>query len=299
MNKKAQEQIVVTILLILMVMAAIVIVWFVFNKFMEDYREKVKLKEQCTAVSLEFERESIICNVNEQEVSATIKRGGDDVGNIKMKIIVSKNTKQFTAPNSTGVTSVKMDVFPVVNDGEQIAIKVAPIVGDKDISVVCNPSDKTEVLCLYYPNIKIESVFDDNEIIPTQYTCDGVNINPPLEIKYIPNGAKTLAIIVDDPDAPTATGPWVHWVVWNISVSGNALSIVEGTNIGINGTNDFGSLVYRGPCPPSGTTHHYYLKVYALDTELTLAQGSTKQQLEQAMKGHIIEKDELIGIYTR
>lgn len=149
MNKKAQEQIIVTILLILMVMAAIVIVWFVFNKFMEDYKEIAKLKEQCVAVTLEFEKESIICNVSEQEVIATIKRGGDNIGNIKMKLIAKgKYTKQYSAPDSSGTRKVAINVS--VSNDEQIAIKVAPIVGDEYRSVVCNPSDVTSTLCAYY-----------------------------------------------------------------------------------------------------------------------------------------------------
>lgn len=145
-------------------------------------------------------------------------------------------------------------------------------------------------------NMKVKSVFANNEKIPAKYTCDGNDTSPPLESSEIPTGTKTLAIIADDPDAPMGT--WVHWLVWNIPVSGTTVKINEGEKIGTEGKNDFGKKEYGGPCPPSGT-HRYFFKIYALDTELTLEEGSTKAQLEKAMKGHILAKAELIGLYSR
>lgn len=147
------------------------------------------------------------------------------------------------------------------------------------------------------PNqMKIKSVFNNNEKIPEEFTCDGDNTSPPLEITDIPKNTKTLAIISDDPDAPAGT--WVHWIVWNIKFNGNALNINEGESPGTEGTTSFKKIGYGGPCPPSGT-HHYFFKVYALDSELSLGKGATKQQLEAAMKGHILDKTELIGLYSR
>ena len=143
--------------------------------------------------------------------------------------------------------------------------------------------------------MKVTSVFPSNGKIPSKYTCDGENISVPLEVIDIPGNAKTLAIISDDPDAPS--GMWVHWVVWNISVSGNSKTIEEGTSPGTEGITDFGSKGYGGPCPPSGT-HRYFFKVYALDTELSL-EDATKSDLEKAMKGHIIQEAELMGTYAR
>jgi len=137
--------------------------------------------------------------------------------------------------------------------------------------------------------------FKHNEMIPSKYTCDSEDINPSLEIEDIPKNAKSVALIMDDPDAPRGT--WVHWVVWNIPI--HTKNIEEGIEPeGTQGTTDFGRKGYGGPCPPSGT-HRYFFKVYALDKELELKEGSTKMDLERSMKAHIIEKAELIGLYKR
>lgn len=137
--------------------------------------------------------------------------------------------------------------------------------------------------------------FENNNEIPLEYTCDGPNIAPELNIEDVPENTKSLALIMDDPDAPAGT--WVHWVVWNIP--SDARTIAKGTEPqGTQGTTSFGKQGYGGPCPPSGT-HRYFFKLYALDTTLELKDGSTKEQLEQAMDGHIIEKVDLIGTYKR
>jgi Raf kinase inhibitor-like YbhB/YbcL family protein len=140
------------------------------------------------------------------------------------------------------------------------------------------------------------AAFQHNGPIPSKYTCDGADINPPLMIANVPQIAKSLALIVDDPDAPAGT--WVHWVLWNISPSTKDLkenSIPEGAEQGMN---DFRKRSYGGPCPPSGT-HRYFFKLYALDTTLTLGPNTAKASLEKAMKGHIIAQCELIGLYKR
>jgi Raf kinase inhibitor-like YbhB/YbcL family protein len=136
------------------------------------------------------------------------------------------------------------------------------------------------------------SAFKVNGEIPPKYTCNGINVSPPLEIKNIPGSAKSLALLVEDPDAPRGT--WVHWVMWNIPPS---LTIREGAVPGVQGVNDFGVNLYGGPCPPSGT-HHYHFKVYALDTLLNLPEGSTKNDLEYALDNHILAYGELVGCYT-
>lgn len=135
--------------------------------------------------------------------------------------------------------------------------------------------------------------FLQDQYIPSQYTCDGADINPPLQIKGIPSAAKHLAIIVDDPDAPRGT--WVHWVAWNLPV---AETIPEHMQLGAEGRNDFGKHQYNGPCPPSGT-HHYHFKVYALNETLYLPVSSNKAELERAMAGHILAFGELIALYKR
>ncbi len=131
--------------------------------------------------------------------------------------------------------------------------------------------------------------------IPSKFTCDGGNTNPPLQISGIPAEAKTLVVIADDPDAPG--GLFTHWLVWNLSPNTN--SIAEGSPPkGALGTNDFGKPGYGGPCPPSGM-HRYYFKVFALDRELALPSGAKRSQLDAAMKNHVIAQGELIGRYAR
>src|ERR1051326_390288 len=109
------------------------------------------------------------------------------------------------------------------------------------------------------------TAFVSNGFIPEKYTCDGQNINPPIAIKNIPSGTKSLAVIVEDPDAPGGT--FVHWIIWNLKPQETIFE--ESSANGIEGKNSFGYKKYDGPCPPSGT-HHYHFKVYALDTLLSL-----------------------------
>jgi len=144
--------------------------------------------------------------------------------------------------------------------------------------------------------MKIKTAFTNNGTIPKEYTCDGKDINPPLEISEIPEGTKTLAIISDDPDSPSGT--WVHWVVWNIPVNSETINIEEDSNPGTSGKNSFRKLGYGGPCPPSGT-HRYFFKIYALDSELDLEEGAPGRDLENAMQGHLLDKAEIIGLYSK
>jgi len=147
-----------------------------------------------------------------------------------------------------------------------------------------------------FGNMKLSSsVFENGEPIPSEYTCDGSDVSPPLTFSDIPENTKSLALIVDDPDAPMGT--WVHWLVWNILPNTTGFSKNEIIKFP-QGRNDFGKLDYGGPCPPSGK-HRYFFKLYALDIILDLNEGSAKKQLESAMSGHIIEEAELMGTYTR
>lgn len=140
------------------------------------------------------------------------------------------------------------------------------------------------------------SVFGHNQPIPTKYTCDGQNVNPPLAFSDIPEAAKSLVLINDDPDAPAGT--WVHWTVWNISPQTTGIeedSVPAGS---VESVTSFGKPGYGGPCPPSGT-HRYFFKLYALDTTLDVDSSTTKQDLEKAMEDHILAQAELIGLYSR
>lgn len=143
-------------------------------------------------------------------------------------------------------------------------------------------------------NLKVFStVFSHNGHIPPEYTCDGKDINPPIEVSDIPDGTKTLALIMEDPDAPRGT--FDHWIVWNIPPNE---AIAEETNPGISGLNDFGKTGYGGPCPPSGV-HRYFFRVFALDVKLDLPAGTDKQALLDAMHGHILATGEIMGLYQR
>lgn len=146
-------------------------------------------------------------------------------------------------------------------------------------------------------------VFAYNEQIPSIYTCDGDNINPPLVISDVPMNAKSLTIIVEDPDIPDAAKKnfnvdiWAHWVVFNINPV--AQSIPENSKApGTLGKNTRGNLSYGGPCPPD-KEHRYFFKLYALGITLPLKEGASKIEVEQAMQGHIIEQAELMGRYKR
>ena len=135
--------------------------------------------------------------------------------------------------------------------------------------------------------------FEQGKLIPKKFSCKGDNINPTLIVEDIPAGTKSLALIVDDPDAPGGT--WVHWVVFDIPV---VTRIEEDSIPGKQGLNDYSVSDYRGPCPPSGT-HRYFFTLYALDTELALGGRVDKEVLEEAMRGHIVDKAELVGKYKR
>lgn len=139
------------------------------------------------------------------------------------------------------------------------------------------------------------SAFQGGANIPSKFSCDGANSSPPLQISDVPSEAKSLVLIVDDPDAPS--GLFTHWAVWNISPQTS--TIAEGSvPKGVQGTNDFGKSGYGGPCPPSGT-HRYYFKIFALDRELDLPFGAKRSQLDAAIKAHVIAQGELMGRYSR
>jgi len=132
--------------------------------------------------------------------------------------------------------------------------------------------------------------------IPARYTCDGADTSPPLVFGKIPPTARMLALIMDDPDAPAGT--WVHWIVWNIPAVTREIAEDGLPPDARQGMNDWKRFSYGGPCPPSGT-HHYYFRVYSLDTSLQLTSETSKTGLERAMEGHIVARGELMGTYRR
>jgi Raf kinase inhibitor-like YbhB/YbcL family protein len=138
--------------------------------------------------------------------------------------------------------------------------------------------------------------FKNGEGIPPRFTCRGEDVNPAFSISAVPEGARSLAIIMDDPDAPMGT--WVHWVVWGIDPSlGEVPESARG--VGVEGKNSSGRAGYHGPCPPPGKPHRYFFKVYALDVSPSLRPGSDKAALEKAMEGHVLAKAELMGTFQR
>jgi Raf kinase inhibitor-like YbhB/YbcL family protein len=145
------------------------------------------------------------------------------------------------------------------------------------------------------------SAFQSEGMIPVQHTCDGPDHSPALTWGDVPENAKALALICDDPDAPAGT--WVHWVYYNIPAHlGGLPAGIAGTDHpeigGAQGVNDFRRIGYGGPCPPSGT-HRYFFKLYALDRMLDLKSRATKTELLQAMQGHVLREAVLMGRYRR
>jgi Raf kinase inhibitor-like YbhB/YbcL family protein len=142
----------------------------------------------------------------------------------------------------------------------------------------------------------VSAAFTEGGKIPGKHTCDGEDVSPPLAWTGVPQGAKSLALIMDDPDAPGKG--FVHWVLFNIPATTEELPEgAEGS--GVTGTNNFGQTGYNGPCPPANTTHRYYFKLYALDQALELSSGATKADVEKAMQGHILSSGQLMGKYGR
>ncbi|HLD20407.1 MAG TPA: YbhB/YbcL family Raf kinase inhibitor-like protein [Patescibacteria group bacterium] len=162
---------------------------------------------------------------------------------------------------------------------------------------ILDQEKKSGILYNRSSTMKIESsVFSPNAPIPSKYSCDGENISPPLILSDVPQNTESIAIILDDPDAPSGT--WIHWLIWNISPS--ILEIVENSvpQGAVEGITSFGTAGYGGPCPPSGN-HRYVFKAFALDTVLDLGPEANKQALERALDGHILDSTELIGLYKR
>ncbi|MFH1029717.1 MAG: YbhB/YbcL family Raf kinase inhibitor-like protein [bacterium] len=147
--------------------------------------------------------------------------------------------------------------------------------------------------------MKITSAaFKNNEKIPEKYTCDGENTSPPLEFSEIPENAKSLVLIIDDPMAPMGT--WTHWTMWNISPTVSELPEKAAKPEGaIEGMTSFKKTGYGGPCPPKGSEHKYYFHLYALNAMVALKEGSDEADLKNTMKPYVIDEAELIGVYSR
>jgi Raf kinase inhibitor-like YbhB/YbcL family protein len=143
------------------------------------------------------------------------------------------------------------------------------------------------------------SAFKDGQPIPTQYTCDGKNISPPLAWSGLPVNTQSLLLILDDPDAPS--GVWTHWIVYNLPADASELAEDKAPSApnAKQGINDFKKPGYGGPCPPGGKAHRYFFKIFALDTMLDLSAGATRKEVDAAMAKHVLAMGQLMGTYQR
>ena len=167
----------------------------------------------------------------------------------------------------------------------------AVIIGENEESdkIINNQDQIMDILKL------TSASFEPGGNIPSRHTCDGEGINPTLNIEGVQEDAKSLVLIMDDPDAPSGT--WDHWVKFNISTSTTEIKENEEPE-GVSGIGTSGNKEYFGPCPPD-REHRYFFKLYSLDTELDLKEGATKKEVEKAMEDHILQQTELIGLYER
>jgi Raf kinase inhibitor-like YbhB/YbcL family protein len=190
--------------------------------------------------------------------------------------------------------------------GNRMSLKLLVVIFLLAIVSGCTAGEKKDYskeVDIIMQNISISSeAFRAGDAIPVEYTCDGRDISPALSWSGIPAGTQSIALIMDDPDAPMGT--WVHWVLFNIPP--NATGLPEGvpkhetlSDGSVQGMTDFRRVGYGGPCPPPGKPHRYYFRIYALDTKLSLTSKATKADVVKAMEGHILARGELMGKYGR
>lgn len=179
-----------------------------------------------------------------------------------------------------------------------LAIDVVLIVVAVSALLYRHPAPGMEALADFNRNrMRIESpAFAQDAAIPVEFTCDGKNVRPPLVVTGVPENAKTLALVIDDPDAPF--GSWTHWLVWNIPATTIEMTAVKLPTGAVEGTTSFGKPGYGGPCPPAGA-HRYFFKLYALDVTLDLTPAADAKALDAAMDGHVLDKAGLVGRYGR
>lgn len=141
----------------------------------------------------------------------------------------------------------------------------------------------------------LSTAFEEETPIPAKYTGEGPDLSPPLQIEDVPKGTHNFALVMDDPDAPMGT--FDHWIAWNIP--GESRELREGASFSHQGKNHFGKIGYNGPMPPPGTPHRYYFKIFALKNPLNLPEGSSKEELLEAIEGQVLDSAELMGTYQR
>lgn len=196
---------------------------------------------------------------------------------------------------------MKVRCLPCLLAGAAIGIVV--LIGIYLYTSSLEPKESNVIIDKSFSMAELElksSAFEHNGNIPSKYTCDGENVSPSLSISGVDSGAKSLTLIMDDPDIPKGINEenvWDHWVAFNIPI--DTASIAENSEPnGIAGVGTSGKVGYHGPCPPD-REHRYIFILYALDIELNLEEGATKQMVKDVMSGHILQKAELIGLYDR
>jgi len=203
---------------------------------------------------------------------------------IENKINNEASQQQITLPTAE-VTSIQTETLKT----ESVVIQTT---SQPTKSPEPTPATKSKPL----PMQITSPSFSNNGNIPAEFTCSGSNLNPQLNFANIPENTKSLALIMDDPDAPNGT--WIHWVIFNISPKTTVVNKNSAPNGAIQGANSWGTSNYGGPCPPSGT-HRYFFKLYALDNTLSLSSSASKANIESAMQGHILSQATLIGKYAK
>lgn len=166
------------------------------------------------------------------------------------------------------------------------------------------PSEKSVIAEVIVAFILTSGAFAAGGAIPAQYTCDGADRSPPLAWSDTPAGTVTFALIVDDPDAPSGT--WVHWLLFNLPAGTAALpegvpktDQPDGLGGALQGRNGFRRVGYGGPCPPPGRAHRYFFRLYALDAQLPLKAGASREDVDRAMRGHVLAETTVMGTYAR
>ena len=198
-------------------------------------------------------------------------------------------------PISNGMRIILFIIVVIIIAGSFVIVLNSPaeVIIDENETELNNSINNQE---LSMDTLKLTSTsFKHNTKIPSRYTCDGEGISPELSISGIDEKAKSLVLIMDDPDAPSGT--WDHWVKFNISTSTTQIKEGEEPD-GVSGVGTSGNTDYFGPCPPD-RQHRYFFKLFSLDTELELESGASKKQVEEAMEGHILQETKLIGLYER
>jgi len=184
-----------------------------------------------------------------------------------------------------------------------IAVLIAAIIGASTLYLVLTQRHGEVGRPVLAMGFRLTSTaFSEVGLIPSKYTCDGLDVSPPLRWEGYPLQTASFAIIMEDPDAPG--GVFTHWLIYNIPPSLNKLDedVPKSGELpfgALQGLNDFGGIGYGGPCPPPGKPHRYVFKIYALDSRLDLGPGATRSELMRAMEGHVVAEASLTGVYSR